>query len=80
LPPDKHHSSDVVYQRRGGVHGVMTLLSLAGVYCARTLLGRRVCKRVDVYMITLLCTWRIYALSERLLVWKWILRGRVDSV
>ena len=34
----------------------------------RTLLGRRVCKRVDVYIITLSCTWRIYALSERLLV------------
>ena len=32
------------------------------------LLRRRVCKRVDVYMITLSCTWRIYALSERLLV------------
>jgi len=46
----------------------MTSLSLAGVYCARTLLGRRVCKRADVYMITLSCTWRIYALSERLLV------------
>jgi len=46
----------------------MTSLSLAGVYCARTLLGRRVCKRVDVYIITLSCTWQIYALSERLLV------------
>ena len=46
----------------------MTSLSLTGVYCARTLLGRRVCKRADVYMITLSCTWRIYALSERLLV------------
>jgi len=44
------------------VHGAMTSLVLAGVYCARILLGRRVCKRVDVYMITLLCTWRIYAL------------------
>jgi len=32
------------------------------------LLGRRVCKRVDVYVITLSCTWRIYALCERLLV------------
>jgi len=29
----------------------------------------RICKRVDVYMITLLCTWQIYALSERLLVY-----------
>jgi len=38
------------------------------VYCASTLLGRCVCKRVDVYIITLSCTWRIYALSERLLV------------
>jgi len=46
----------------------MTSLSLAGVYCARPLLGRRVCKRVDVYIITLSCSWRIYALSERLLV------------
>jgi len=32
------------------------------------LLGRCLCKRVDVYIITLSCTWRIYALSERLLV------------
>jgi len=38
------------------------------VYCASTLLGRCLCKRVDVYIITLSCTWRIYALSERLLV------------
>jgi len=29
---------------------------------------RCLCKRVDVYIITLSCTWRIYALSERLLV------------
>jgi len=43
-------------------------LSLASVYCACTLLGRRVCKRVDVYIITWSCTWQIYALSERLLV------------
>jgi len=41
---------------------------LARVYCARTLLGRCVCKRVDVNIITLSCTWRIYALSELLLV------------
>ena len=34
----------------------------------RTLLGRRVCKCVDVYIITLSCTWQIYALFERLLV------------
>ena len=34
----------------------------------QTLLGRRVCKYVDVYMITLSCTWRTCALSERLLV------------
>ena len=46
----------------------MTSLSLAGVYCASTLLGRCLCKRVDVYIITLSCTWRIYALSECLLV------------
>ena len=34
---------------------------------------RCLCKRVDVYIITLSCTWRIYALSERLLVniWYW---------
>jgi len=32
------------------------------------IIGRRVCKRVDVYIITLSCTWQIYALSERLLV------------
>jgi len=38
------------------------------VYCANTLLGRCLCKRVDVYIITLSCTWQIYALSERLLV------------
>jgi len=31
-------------------------------------IGRCLCKRVDVYIITLSCTWRIYALSERLLV------------
>jgi len=46
----------------------MMSLSLAGIYCACTLLARRVCKRVDVYIITLSCTWRIYALSEHLLV------------
>jgi len=40
------------------------------VYCASTLLGRCLCKRADVYIITLSCTWRIYALSERLLVGK----------
>jgi len=34
----------------------------------RKYIGRCLCKRVDVYIITLLCTWRIYALSERLLV------------
>ena len=38
------------------------------VYCARTLLGRRVCRRVDVYIITLSLVWQIYALSEHLLV------------
>jgi len=38
------------------------------LYCARTLLGRHVCKRVDMYMITLSCTWQTYALSECLLV------------
>jgi len=27
-----------------------------------------VCKCVDMYMITLLCTWRIYVFSEHLLV------------
>jgi len=32
--------------------------------------ARSLCKRVDVYMITVLCTWRIYALSECLLVLK----------
>jgi len=61
---------DFPHTPQHAVHGSMTLLSLAGVYtvyCSRTLLGRRICKRVDVYMITLSCTWRIYALSERLL-------------
>jgi len=38
------------------------------IYCASTLLGRCLCKRVDVYIITLSCTWRIYTLSEHLLV------------
>jgi len=38
---------------------IVTSLSLAGIYCARTLLGRRVCKRIDVYVITLSCTWWI---------------------
>ena len=46
----------------------MTSLSLAAVYCASTLLGRCLCKRVDVCIITLSCTWQIYALSERLIV------------
>jgi len=40
----------------------MTSLSLAGVYCASTLLGRCLCKCVDVYIITISCTWRINAL------------------
>jgi len=34
----------------------------------RKYIGRCLCKCVDVYIITLSCTWRIYALSERLLV------------
>jgi len=34
----------------------------------RKYIGRCLHKRVDVYIITLSCTWRIYALSERLLV------------
>jgi len=38
------------------------------IYCASILLGRCLSKRVDVYIITLSCTWPIYALSERLLV------------
>jgi len=38
------------------------------VYCASKLLGRCLCKRIDVYIITLSCTWQIYALSECLLV------------
>ena len=38
------------------------------IYYASTLLGRFLCKRVDVCIITLSCTWRICALSERLLV------------
>jgi len=60
---------DFPHTPQHAVHRAMTSLSLAGV-CARSLLGRRVCKRVDVglYVITLSCTWRIYALSERLLV------------
>ena len=37
------------------------------VYCECTLLGRCICKCVDVYIITLSCTWRIYALSEVLI-------------
>jgi len=59
---------DFSHRPQHAVHGAMTSLWSAGIYCARTLLGRRVCKRVDVYMITLSCTWRIYALSDRLLV------------
>ena len=38
------------------------------IYYTSTLLRRCLCKRVDMYIITLSCTWRIYALSERLLV------------
>jgi len=60
---------DFPHTAQHAVRGAMTSLSLAGVYCARTLLGRRICKRVDVYVITLSCTWLIYALSERLLVY-----------
>jgi len=59
---------DFPHMPQHAAHGLMTSLSLAGVYCARTLLGRGVCKRVDVYMMTLSCTWLIYALSERILV------------
>ena len=39
----------------------------------RKYIGRCLCKRVDVYIITLLCTWRIYALSERLLVYSHVM-------
>ena len=46
----------------------MTSISLAGIYCASTSLGRCLCKHVDMYIITISCTWWIYALSERLLV------------
>jgi len=59
---------DFPHTPQHAVHGAMTSLALAGIYCARTLLGRCVYKRVDVYMITLSCTWRIYALCEHLLV------------
>jgi len=45
---------DFPYTLEHAMHGAMTSLSLAGVYCARTLLGRRVCKRVEVYIIALL--------------------------
>jgi len=43
-----------------------------------TLLGRRVCKRVDVYIITLSCTWQLYALSECLLVYCVLLQVAYD--
>jgi len=43
---------DFPHTPKHAVHGAIASLSLAGVYCAGTLLGRRVCKRVDVYMIT----------------------------
>jgi len=59
---------DFSHMPHHAVHGAMTSLLLAGIYCARTLLGRHICKHVDVYVITLSCTWWIYALSERLLV------------
>jgi len=44
------------------VHGAMTSLSLAGIYSARTLVGRNIRRRVGVYMITLSYTWQIHAL------------------
>ena len=53
----------------------MMSLLMAGVYCTRTLLGRRICKRLDLYMITLSCSWQIYALYERLLVKLWYNTG-----
>jgi len=39
---------DFLHTPQHAVDGAMTSLSLAGIYCARTLLGRHVCKRVDV--------------------------------
>jgi len=39
------HASDATYSTPPLS---MTSLSLGGVYCACTLLGRRICKRVDV--------------------------------
>ena len=64
------HTPAVTPQHAGVIDQSMTSLSLAGdaSTCASTLLGRCLCKRVDVYIIILSCTWRIYALSERLLV------------
>ena len=52
---------DFPHTPQHSVHGAITP-SLAGVYCACTctLLGRRICKHADVYMITLSCSWRIY--------------------
>jgi len=41
---------------------------IVGRRLLRTYITMHVCKRVDVYTITLSSTWRIYALSERLLV------------
>jgi len=64
--------SDGFFRTRQPQHaGVIDDVIIIGrrcVYCASTLLGRCLCKRVDVYTITLSCTWRIYALSEHLLV------------
>jgi len=57
-----------VTPQHAGVIDDVIIIGRRRVYCTITLLGRCLCKCVDVYIITLSCTWRIYALSEHLLV------------
>jgi len=62
-----HKNTPVTPQHAVVIDDVL-IIGRRRIYCASTLQGRCLCKRVDVYIITLSCTWWIYALSERLLV------------
>jgi len=62
-----------VMPQHAGVIDDVIIIGRRRIYCASTLLWRCLCKCIDVSIITLLCIWRIYAPSERLLVLKQVL-------
>jgi len=60
--------SDATARRRYRSIDDVIIIVRRRVYLRKYITRKCLCKRVDVYIITISCTWRIYALSERLLV------------